>query len=148
MLVLNAIHKLLRGSCLGQTSMATCPRMNFIKGSCPGVVVQGGISHEKMYGEQKLRGANSLGGILWVAIVQVETLGDTCPGGFYWGKLYGGSCPRGNIWIPLATFLKFFTFLFYFIKKNWKHNTKVQHVCWALTRCKFMLHFFLKDFNN
>ena len=98
--------------------MATCPRMNFIKGSCPGVVVQGGISHEKMYGEQKLRGANSLGGILWVAIVQVETLGDNCPGGFYWGKLYGGSCPRGNIWIPLATFLKFFTFLFYFIKKN------------------------------
>ena len=98
--------------------MATCPRMNFIKGSCPGVVVQGGISHEKMYGEQKLRGANSLGGILWVAIVQVETLGDNCPGGFYWGKLYGGSCPGGNIWIPLATFLKFFTFLFYFIKKN------------------------------
>ena len=75
--------------------MATCPRMNFIKGSCPGVVVQGGISHEKMYGEQKLRGANSLGGILWVAIVQVETLGDNCPGGFYWGKLYGSSCTGG-----------------------------------------------------
>ena len=39
-------------------------------------------------------------------------------------------------------------FVFYIIKKNWKCKTRVERVCCAITCCTFMLHSFLKDFNN
>ena len=53
--------KLCRGNFPGQKSVVNCPGKNFMRGSCPGVVVQGGIIKGKIFVRQKFRGAIVLG---------------------------------------------------------------------------------------
>ena len=50
--------------------MATCPRMNFIRGSCSGVVAQGELIRKKCT-ESKSSGGNFPGG---------NFVGTSCPG--------------------------------------------------------------------
>lgn len=75
MLFSNAIYKLFEGNCPGQKFVVTCSRRNFMGGSCPELVDQGGLFWEKhprgKSPEGNCSGGNFMGGdcpgliVLW-----------------------------------------------------------------------------------
>ena len=74
----NTIYKLFRVTCPGQRSIATCFDSNFMKSSCPEVVIQGEIIQGKM-SWRNFMGGNCQGGNILVVAVRK-------------------SCARGKLW--------------------------------------------------
>ena len=96
----NAIYKLCRVNSLGQTSIVTCSRRNFMGGSCPRLVVHGEIIHRKMSWGQKSREQLPWGKLMEEGnclrghYSRVIVLGVKVWGEFYEGKLSVGQLSR------------------------------------------------------